>query len=109
MTVRSAHRAIPLSRWRALRVVWYERVRPVWLDLRPLVLALATVAVFVLGTIGFQKYEMAQDRHPLVLDSFYRTLTLFELDGYDVQPPIPWEMEVARFLAPLIVGYAIFR
>ena len=35
-----------------------------------------------------------------MIDSFYRTLTLFELDGYEVEPPIPWAMEVARFLAP---------
>src|SRR5215469_5145049 len=95
------------SRWRALRVFWYERGRPVWLDVRPIVLAFLTIAVFVLGTIGFQQYEHAHGEHPQVLDSFYRTMTLFELDGTDTQPPIPWAMEVARFLAPLLVGYAI--
>jgi hypothetical protein len=89
--------------------VWYGRIRPAWLDLRPLVLALATIAVFVLGTIGFQQYMAGHGREGSVIDSLYRTLTLFELDGYDVEPPIPWAMEVARFLAPVLVGYAVFR
>lgn len=80
-----------------------------WLDLRPLLLAFATIAVFVFGTIGFQKYGHTHGRETSVLDSFYRTMTLFELDGTDVEPPIPWMMELARFLAPLLVGYAIFR
>lgn len=100
---------VPSSRWRALKLFWYERVRPAWLDVRPLVLALATIAVFVLGTIGFQQYMSGHDRQGSVIDSFYRTLTLFELDGYDVEPPIPWAMEVARFLAPALLGYAVFR
>ncbi|MFL5822844.1 MAG: RyR domain-containing protein [Solirubrobacteraceae bacterium] len=100
---------LPASRWRAFKIFWYERIRPGWLELRPVVLALATVAVFVLGTIGFQQYMRAHDQHGQVIDSFYRTLTLFELDGYDVEPPIPWAMEVARFLAPILVGYAVFR
>jgi voltage-gated potassium channel Kch len=100
---------LPSSGWRTLKVFWYERIRPAWLDLRPLVLAVATVAVFVFGTIGFQRYMAGHDRHGSVIDSFYRTLTLFELDGYDVEPPIPWTMEVARFLAPVLVGYAVFR
>ncbi len=77
--------------------------------MRPLVLALATIAVFVLGTIGFQQYMSAHGRPGSVIDSFYRMLTLFELDGYDVEPPIPWAMEVARFLAPALLGYAVFR
>jgi hypothetical protein len=72
-------------------------------------LALATVAVFVLGTIGFQQYGAHHDRADSWLDSFYRTLALFELDGLDVEPPIPWTMELARFAAPLLVGYAVFR
>jgi len=106
----TTHLGLPRSRWRAFKIVWYEQVRPVWRDIRPVVIATATVAVFVLGTIGFQQYHgPSHDRAPFWLDSFYRTLTLFELDGYDVEPPIPWTLEVARFLAPVIVGYAVFR
>jgi voltage-gated potassium channel Kch len=97
------------SRWRALKVFWYRRVRPAWLDLRPLVLALGILAVFVLGTIGYQRYATVHHFQPSVLNSLYRTLVLFELGGYEVEPPIPWTLEVARFLAPLLVGYALFR
>src|SRR5438067_2770297 len=86
IATQTTHLALPRSRWRELKIVWYERVRPVWRDTRPVILALATVAVFVLGTIGFQQYGSNIHRHTFWLDSFYRTLTLFELDGYDVEP-----------------------
>src|SRR5437868_1641522 len=101
--------ALPRSRYRALRVLWWRRIRPVWHDLRPLVLAGAIVAVLVLGTIGFQQYMRNHGHEPTAIDSFYRTLTLFELDGVDVEPPIPLAMEIARFLAPVLLGYAVFR
>jgi voltage-gated potassium channel Kch len=100
---------LPPSRWRALKVFWYQRVRPTWVDLRPLALALGIVAVFVLGTIGFQRYTTLHSGKAVGIDSFYRALTLFELDAYDLEAPIPWALEVARFLAPLVVGYALFR
>lgn len=80
-----------------------------WQDVRPLFLLAATAAVFVLGTIGFQQYATEHHRAAVGLDSFYRTLTLFELDGVDVEPPIPLAMEIARFLAPVLLGYAAFR
>jgi voltage-gated potassium channel Kch len=97
------------SRWRTFKVFWYQRIRPTWLDLRPLVLALGILAVFVLGTIGFQRYATVHHEEPSVLNSLYRALVLFELGGFEVNPPIPWALEVARFLAPLLVGYALFR
>src|SRR5581483_12397700 len=57
----------------------------------------------------FQRYATVHHQEPSVLNSFYRALVLFELGGFEVDPPIPWTLEVARFLAPLLVGYALFR
>lgn len=97
------------SRWRALKVFWYQRIRPAWVDLRPLVFALGTVAVLVLGTLGFQRYWSMHGQQPAVLSAFYRALTLFDLGAFDLVPRIPVSLEIARFLAPVLVGYALFR
>jgi TrkA family protein/RyR domain-containing protein len=101
--------APPSSPWRRLKVLWYERYRSVWRDARPVVLALATLAVFVLGTIGFEEYKHEHDPERSLLDSMFRSLTLFEFAGYDVEPPLPWTLELARWAAPAITIYAIFR
>lgn len=97
------------SRRRRLRARWYNQYRPAWREVRPIALGAALVGVLVLGTVGFQAY--AHDHHIKgnLIDSAYRSITLFELDGYHVHPPLPWTLELARWLAPALIGYAIFR
>jgi TrkA-N domain/RyR domain len=63
----------------------------------------------VIGTIGFEEYKLEHEPERTLLDSFYRTLTLFEFAGYDVEPPLPWTLELARWAAPILIIYAILR
>jgi hypothetical protein len=72
---------------------------------RPAIAFLAGVAVLVLGTIGFHRLKSADYG---LLDSLYRSLGLFGLGG-DVAPPVPVTLEIARFLGPLVTGYAALR
>ena len=70
-------------------------------------MALATV---VLGTVGFARAAMAGPGGLAALglagwlDAFYRTLQLFVLERPEISP-LPWEIELARFLAP---GISVF-
>lgn len=88
-------------------MLWHERLRPVWRDLRPIAVVTAVIAVIVLGTIGSHALAVRMGRPDSLLDSLYRAIALFELGGVDVMPPVPWTLQLARFLAPLIVGYAL--
>src|SRR4028118_475518 len=61
--------------------------------------ALTAVAV-VLGTIGFER--LPQGGSWSLADSLYRSLQLFVLESGSVNPPVPWQLEIARMLAPAL-------
>ncbi len=78
-----------------------ERVRRRWRDSRAVILAVLSALVLVFGTIGFS--ETYRSDGPL--DSLYRAVQLFAFGGNVNNRPNVW-LEVSRFLAPLVVGYA---
>jgi hypothetical protein len=74
-----------------------------WLRLRWGSVAAVAVVALLLGWIGFDDHlDRLGDPHNL-LDSLYRALGLFTLEGGDLDGRVPWEIQIARFLAPLTV------
>jgi hypothetical protein len=72
--------------------------------------ALTAVVAFILGYVGYRDALSGElDR----FDAIYRTMQLFAMDSQP-EPNAPWELRVARFLAPLslataaVVAAAIF-
>ena len=63
-------------------------------------LAGLTVVAVVLGYIGFER--LPEGDQWSFWDSFHRSVQLFVLESGGVQPPVPWQLEVARFLAPAV-------
>jgi hypothetical protein len=51
----------------------------------------------------------AAGQPPSFGDLLYRVVNLFRLSGGAVAPPVPWQLEVARFLAPGVLAYATFK
>ena len=90
--------------------LWRHRLRPFWRDARPIVVVVAGLAVIVLGTIGYVELNELHGDDPnfSTLDAFYRAIGLFGLTGA-VEPPVPWELQVARLLGPLVFGYAALQ
>jgi TrkA-N domain/RyR domain len=66
------------------------------------VLGAAGVAAFALGWIGF--WEVLD--HPSPSDAAYDSLQLFTLDASADRTRIPIPLDIARFLAPFVAGYA---
>src|SRR5690242_13417001 len=87
-----------------IRRFWRERLRHIWRDARSIVFLLAGLAVIVLGTIGYL------ERFPnyRFIDALYRTPGLFGTSG-NIDPPVPWQFEIARLLGPLLFGIAALR
>jgi voltage-gated potassium channel Kch len=75
-------------------------------DLEPLLLPAAAVAVWLLGYWGERSLTA---EHVAPLDAAYRALQLFFMESGAEPGPIPWQIHVARILAPLVLGYAAVR
>jgi voltage-gated potassium channel Kch len=87
--------------------VWRRRFLPLAHRQRTIILPLLAVAVIVLGVVGYTRYHLPNGPHPGFWESLYHTIALFGLNGgLSVPPAIPWEFQVARFLAPLLLFYA---
>ena len=84
---------------RRARRIWRSRFRPVWRAARLPVLAVLAVTAWALGYWGFTELE---DDHA----ASYRAVQLFALDAGDVEDPAPWQLQIARFLAPFVALFA---
>ena len=67
------------------------------------------VATLILGYIGFFKHLMLVGEIRTPLDIIYLTLQLFALESGALSGSIPWELEIARLLAPTIAAFAAFK
>lgn len=84
---------------RRARRIWRTRFRPVWREARLPVLAALALAAWGLGFWGFSELEDDHAAH-------YRAFQLFALDAGDVHDPTPWQLQIARFLAPFVALFA---
>jgi hypothetical protein len=70
------------------------------------ILAVAGIAAFVLGCIGW--WEFQTKAHPTAGDAAF--IAYWSLKDFLMNSPsnqvIPWQLNVARFLAPLVAGWA---
>ena len=66
------------------------------------------VAALVLGWIGFDLSTRAAGQPGSFLDNLYRALDLFAFRSGAVAPPVPWQLDVARWLAPAVTAGATF-
>lgn len=62
----------------------------------------------ILGWIGFDRSMAALGQSGSFLDKLYLSIQLFVLQSGAVPPPIPWQLDVARFLAPAVAASAAF-
>ncbi|MDQ3936121.1 MAG: hypothetical protein M3340_15975, partial [Actinomycetota bacterium] len=71
---------------------------------RWMVLAGLTALALILGYVGFER--LPEGERWSFGDSLHRSLQLFVLESGGVAPPVPWQLEVARLLAPAVTVYA---
>lgn len=99
-----------------LRKLWRETFRPWWYDYEWPVIGLIAVAVVVLGCIGFRLKFIEENlmagpngQKPIeFLDLVFRSFQLFVLQ-ISADPPMPWQLNLARLLAPLVAAYTALQ
>jgi voltage-gated potassium channel Kch len=83
--------------------LFLDRPRHFWSTYRWPILGLLAVVAMGLGYWGF---SVAADGGASVSDRIYETLQLFPLESGDLADPVPWQIQVARILAPVVATYA---
>ncbi len=92
-----------------LRAFWRRRIHSVWEDVQwPLVGGLWVFAL-VLGYIGFSRYSLAMEDGSTRFDIFYRVVQLIVFESGDVKGPVPWQLEIARFMMPAVAAYTAIQ
>lgn len=92
-----------------IRRFWRQRLRPLWQEYQwPVVAGLALLSLG-LGYVGFEKYFIANGQPRPGLDILYLSLQLFVLESGSVPGPMPWELELARLLAPAAAMYTAIQ
>jgi hypothetical protein len=90
----------------ATAALWRGRGRRAWEAARWIVIGGLFIAALALGWIGFDLNTRALGHPGSFLDNLYRSLQLFIIHSGDVPAPVPWQLEVARFLAPAVAAGA---
>jgi hypothetical protein len=85
-----------------------RRLRRRWRRWSWAAIGLLALASLVLGHVGYRAYFEDTGQAGSHADAFYRSLQLFGLEGGDVDP-VPWQLQIARFLAPIVTALALIR
>jgi hypothetical protein len=80
-------------------------LRQAWRHYRGHAAGVAVLAALALGVVGYGE----QNPHLSLADRFYAAIQLFSMGGDANKPPIPQLLQIARWLAPLTVAYAVLR
>jgi hypothetical protein len=93
-----------LRRW---RVKIFGYLRRAWLRSRWEIVAASAVVALLLGWSGFDQFSREAGTPQPFYDSLYRALCLFVFEGGgDLKGTLPVRLQIARFLAPLVVAIA---
>lgn len=89
----------PRTGWRKGLYAWlYDYEWPIF--------GTITLLVLILGCVGFARRSAVLGQGFALLDVLYRSLQLFTLESGSVEGVVPWELQAARLLAPVLAAYA---
>lgn len=80
-----------------------------WTEYQWALLGVLWVAGLGLGYTGFARHAAALGQEASPLDLIYLTLQLISMNSGIVSHPVPWELEVARLLLPVIAAYTAIK
>jgi voltage-gated potassium channel Kch len=63
----------------------------------------------VLGAIGFLHGKGPDGLSMGIVDAFYNSMRLFHMHFDQAPYPLPWELQIARFLAPIVLWTTLFK
>jgi hypothetical protein len=94
---------------RHLKTFRLKYLRPLWQSHHWLIIGTAAILTILCGYIGFYRHFLSIGETRSFLDILYLTLQLFTFESGAVPSPLPWELELARLLAPAVAAYAALK
>ncbi len=96
--------------WRKrLRAFKRKRLNPFWLSVRWPLIGGTWAFALILGYIGFYRYSLVTGQESTILDIFYRAMQLIVMQSGDVEGFVPWQLNMARYLLPILAAYAAIQ
>lgn len=86
------------------RHLWWNQPAVEWS-----LIGLGWLLLLTLGVIGFLRHAALHHQSIAVLDALYLTIQLVSMNSGEVSPPLPWELNVARFGIPALVALSAVR
>jgi hypothetical protein len=83
---------------------WWKQRTITWSSI-----GLAWLVLFALGIGGFIRHASLHNLNLSIWDAAYLTLQLIPMNSGAVEPPLPWELQAARFLIPLLVAFSAVK
>ena len=91
----------------ALKTARWHRVKSIWRTYRWLVVTVLGVVSLIAGTVGWHEYYLQKGQQPQSwLTCIYDAIGLFTFSVIS-NDPVPWPLNVARFIAPLALAATI--
>ncbi len=82
---------------------------PLWRRHGWLIIGLLWIVALILGYAGFAAHTSTAGQPAAPLDLVYLTLQLISMNSGAVEPPVPWPLQVGRFLIPLLAAWTVVR
>ncbi len=86
-----------------------EQLADLWQQHSWLALGLLWALALYLAYVGFLRYAALTGQPYTSFDLIYLTIQLIGMNSGNVEPPVPWQLEVARFLLPLLTAWTAAR
>jgi hypothetical protein len=86
-----------------------EQIADFWQRHSWLALGLLWALALYLAYVGFLRYAALTGQPYTPFDLVYLTIQLIGMNSGNVEPPVPWQLEVARFLLPLLTAWTAAR
>ncbi len=78
--------------------------RHIWL-----IVGVLWIIALILAYFGFARHATATGQSHAPLDLAYLTLQLISMNSGAVPPPVPWQLQISRFVIPLLAAWTVVR
>ena len=86
-----------------------ETIADLWSQHSWLGIGLLWAFALYLAYVGFLRHAALTGQPHSPFDLVYLTIQLISMNSGNVEPPIPWQLEVARFLLPILAAWTAAR